>query len=238
MPPRTAKLTARDSLDVWQIIRRAQRSSHFRQTQPGGATHARTPAAPRGAREGGGAGSGGDGLGGDVDGALPRRAVLVDDVVVAPGCGVLLRRARRDGRPASPEASPRWPVPREGPGPIEPSRPECLGLPSASAELRPPGPVSAAAGSPLGRPRPVRAAAAARPRAWGKGRGRGRRALGRARRGREGRGVVSCVRSESPAAAADPPLPHPHARADGDGGDARGAGRRRRGRRRGCARAA
>ena len=144
MPPRTAKLTARDSLDVWQIIRRAQRSSHFRQTQPGGATHARTPAAPRGAREGG-AGSGGDGLGGDVDGALPRRAVLVDDVVVAPGCGVLLRRARRDGRPASPEASPRWPVPREGPGPIEPSRPECLGLPSASAELRPPGPVSAAA---------------------------------------------------------------------------------------------
>ena len=104
-----------------------------------GATHDRTPTAPRGVGEGEPGGSG-DGLGGDVDGALARRAMLFEEVVVAPGCEVLLHRARPDGCPASPEASPRWPEPREGPGPIEPSRPECLGPPSASDELRPPGP--------------------------------------------------------------------------------------------------
>ena len=62
-----------------------------------GATHDRTPTAPRGVGEGEPGGSG-DGLGGDVDGALARRAVLFEDVVVAPGCEVLLHLAgRRDG---------------------------------------------------------------------------------------------------------------------------------------------
>ena len=97
MPPRTPIFAAHASLDVWQFIRLAPRSSLLRQTQPGATTHDRTPTAPRGVGEGELGGSG-DGLGGDVDGALARRAVLFEEVVVAPGCEVLLHLAgRRDG---------------------------------------------------------------------------------------------------------------------------------------------
>ena len=48
---------------------------------PGATPHDRTPTAPRGVGEGEPGGSG-DGLGGDVDGALARRAVLFEEVVV------------------------------------------------------------------------------------------------------------------------------------------------------------
>ena len=92
MPPRTPNFAAHASLDVWQFIRLAPRSSLLRQTQPGATTHDRTPTAPRGVGEGEPGGSG-DGLGGDVDGALARRAVLFEEVVVAPGCEVLLHLA-------------------------------------------------------------------------------------------------------------------------------------------------
>ena len=81
MPPRTPNFAAHASLDVWQFIRLAPRSSLLRQTQPGATTHDRTPTAPRGVGEGEPGGSG-DGLGGDVDGALARRAVLFEEVVV------------------------------------------------------------------------------------------------------------------------------------------------------------
>ena len=102
MRARTAKFAAHDSLDVWQFIRLAPRSSLLRQTQPGATTHDRTPTAPRGVGEGEPGGSG-DGLGGDVDGALARRAVLFEEVVVAPRGS-----SRALGLSGSRAAEPKW----------------------------------------------------------------------------------------------------------------------------------
>ena len=108
MPPRTPIFAAHASLDVWQFIRLAPRSSLLRQTQPGATTHDRTPTAPRGVGEGELGGSG-DGLGGDVDGALARRAVLFE--VHSSGGRLVYRRHQPPKESSLTSSSGELPVP-------------------------------------------------------------------------------------------------------------------------------